>query len=44
MELLGEAIGRHINLTATIPVYAYNRQVAREVRKIEMQDAFAMNR
>lgn len=44
MELLGQAIGRHINLTATIPVYAYNRQVAREVRKIELEDAFAGNR
>lgn len=44
MELLGEAIGRHINLSATIPVYAYNRQVAREIRKIELQSNFAMNR
>jgi len=43
MSLLGQEIGKNINLTATIPVYAYNRQVAREVRKIELEDNFARN-
>ena len=44
MALLGEAIGKYINLSATIPVYVGSRQVAREMRKIELQDAFAGNR
>jgi phage-related protein len=44
MALLGEAIGKYINLNATIPVYVGNRQVAREMKKIEMQNAFAGNR
>lgn len=43
MALLGEAIGRYITINATIPVYAYNRQVAREVRKIEANRSFATN-
>lgn len=44
MALLGEAIGKYINLSATIPVYVGNRQVAREMKKIELEDAFAGNR
>ena len=44
MALLGEAIGKYISLNATIPVYVGNRQVARELRKIELEDSFAGNR
>jgi hypothetical protein len=44
MALLGEAIGRYISINATIPVYVANRQIAREIRKIEQEDAFAGNR
>lgn len=43
MALLGEAIGRYITINATIPVYAYNRQVAREIRRIEANQSFATN-
>lgn len=43
METLGQAIGRYISINATIPVYAYNRQIAREVRKIQADDDFAFN-
>lgn len=44
MALLGEAIGKYISLNATIPVYVGNRQIVREMRKIEAEDAFASNR
>ena len=44
MALLGEAIGKYISLNATIPVYVGNRQIAREIKKIELEDAFAGNR
>lgn len=44
MALLGEAIGKYININATIPVYVGNRQIAREVRKIDAEDNFAYNR
>lgn len=44
MALLGEAIGKYININATIPVYVANRQVAREFRKINAEDNFAYNR
>lgn len=43
MELLGASIGRHVNITANIPVYAYNRQVDRQIRKIQAEDDFAFN-
>lgn len=43
MALLGEAIGKYITINATIPVYAYNRQVAREVRRVEANQSFATN-
>ena len=43
MERLGLAIGRHTSINATIPVYAYNRQVAREIRRIEANQSFATN-
>ena len=44
MALLGEAIGKYININATIPVYVGNRQLARELRKIDAEDNFAYNR
>jgi len=44
MSLLGEAIGKHVNINATIPVYAYNRQVDRQIRRIKAEDNFAYNR
>lgn len=44
MALLGEAIGKYININATIPVYVGNRQVARELQKINTQSDFAFNR
>ena len=43
MALLGEAIGKYININASIPVYVGNRQVARELRKINAEDDFAFN-
>jgi len=43
MELLGETIGKYININATIPVYVGNRQIARELRQINEQDSFASN-
>ena len=43
MQLLGEAIGRYINLNATIPIYMGNRQIAREIKKINAQNDFAFN-
>lgn len=43
MSLLGQEIGKYINLKATIPVYVGNRQIAREVRRIDAEDNFAFN-
>ena len=43
MQLLGKAIADNLNLNATIPVYVGNRQVAREIRKINIEDSFATN-
>lgn len=43
METLGQAIGRYVNINANIPVYMGNRQIAREIRKIEAEDDFAFN-
>lgn len=43
MALLGEAIGKYITINATIPVYAYNRQVDRQMKKIQASKEFAMN-
>ena len=43
MALLGEAIGKYININATVPVYVGNRQIAREIRKINAEDDFAYN-
>jgi len=44
MALLGEAIGRYVNLNATIPVYVGNRQIVREIKKIDAENSFASNR
>ena len=44
MELLGEAIGKFVTINATIPVYAYNRQVDRQIQKIQNQQDMVMNR
>ena len=44
MALLGEAIGKYININATVPVYVGNRMVARELKRIEAEDNFAYNR
>lgn len=43
-DRLGIAIGRHTSINATIPVYVGNRQVARELRRIDAEDNFAFNR
>jgi len=43
LDRLGLAFARHTTINATIPVYAYNRQVAREIRKIEAEQSFATN-
>lgn len=44
MEILGQAIGRYINLNATIPIYVGNRQIAREIKRINAESDFAFNR
>lgn len=44
MSLLGATIGKNVTIAATIPVYVGNRQVAREIRKIDASDEFAFNR
>lgn len=44
MALLGETIGRYVNINATVPVYVGNRMVARELKRINAEDNFAYNR
>ncbi len=44
MALLGESIGKYVTINATIPVYAYNRQVDRQIKRIKAEDDFAYNR
>ena len=44
MQLLGEAIGKFVNINATVPVYVGNRQVAREMKRISAENNFAYNR
>lgn len=44
MDLLGRAIGRYLNIRATIPVEIGNRQIARIFREIMAEDDFASNR
>lgn len=43
MAELGREIGRWININATVPVYVGNRQIAREIKKINAEDDFAYN-
>lgn len=43
MAELGKEIGKWININATVPVYVGNRQIAREIRKIDAEDNFAYN-
>ncbi len=43
MAELGREIGRWININATVPIYVGNRQIAREVRRINAEDDFAYN-
>lgn len=43
MSLLGAAIGKYVTIAATVPVYIGNRQVTREMRRIEAEDTFAYN-
>ena len=43
MATLGREIGKYININATVPVYVGNRQIAREIRKIDAEDSFAFN-
>ena len=44
MALLGETIGKYVNINATVPVYVGNRLVARELKRINAEDDFAYNR
>lgn len=44
MAMLGEAIGKFININATVPVYVGNRMIAREIKRINAEDDFAFNR
>lgn len=44
MQQLGQEIGKWISFNATVPVYVGNRQIAREIRKIDAEDNFATNR
>lgn len=44
LEELGSTLGKYISLNATIPVYVGNRQVAREIRKINADEDFAYNK
>lgn len=44
MQLLGEAIGRYVNINLTNITKLDNRQIAREQKKINAQNDFAFNR
>lgn len=44
LEELGSKIGKYINLNATIPIYVGNRQIAREIKRINAESDFAFNR
>lgn len=44
LDRLGLAFAKHTTINATIPVYAYNRQVDRQIRIIRANDDFASNR
>lgn len=44
MQQLGQEIGKWISINATIPISVGNRQIAREIRKIEAEENFAFNK
>lgn len=44
MGTLGQEIARNVEINATIPVYVGNRQIAREIKKINAENDFAYNR
>ena len=44
MSTLGKKIGENVTIQAVIPVYAYNRQVDKQIRIIKAEDDFAFNR
>lgn len=44
MAMIGESIGKYVNINATVPVYVGNRQIAREIKKINTNNDFAYNR
>ena len=44
LEELGSTIGKYINLNATIPIYVGNRQIAREIKRINTESDFEFNR
>lgn len=44
LEELGSTIGRYVTINATIPVYAYNRLVDRQMVRVRAEDNFAGNR
>lgn len=44
LEELGSTIGKYINLNVTIPIYVGNRQIAREIKRINAESDFAFNR
>lgn len=44
MAMIGESIGKYVNINATVPVYVGNRQIAREIKRINANNDFAYNR
>ena len=44
METLGNAIGRYITINANIPVNMNGRTISREIKKVNTNDNFVMNR
>lgn len=44
LKELGSTIGKYINLNATIPIYVGNKQIAREIKRINAESDFAFNR
>lgn len=43
LDRLGLAFARHTEINATVPVYVGNRQVAREIKRINAENDFAYN-
>ena len=43
LDRLGLAFARHTQINTTVPVYVGNRQIAREIRRINAEDNFAFN-